>query len=68
MTTYSSFLIRCWRGGADGATRRFTAEHSQTGQQYQAASLDEICRWIEAVNDRLPTSNADDGEIERDEQ
>ncbi len=49
MSRYSSFLIRCWteRGDAGEQGARYAAQHSQSGDEFRTASLQELFRWLE---------------------
>lgn len=50
MSRYSSFLIRCWteRGDAGEQGARYAAQHSQSGDEFRTASLQELFLWLES--------------------
>ncbi len=60
MSVYSSFLLRCWlkRGEAPDS---YAVEHVQSGEQFRAHTLAELCGWIEANNERLAATATPQG-------
>ena len=58
---YTSFLVRCWRGG-DG-TERVQLEHIQSGACTRVATLAEALAWMRVCWDEPPAPDlATDGD------